>query len=180
MTANKQRVAAIALTAMGAFLLPSGTAEATQCFDFVTGGGWFEPPFKDSSNPTTRANFGFNAGSRNGTAEDVKGHFNLVDHERPNIHVQGTGVDHYFVVDANCRFFAGPAEFNKVPGFRYDVFTCDYGEPGRNDRISVRVYVNPDQPVYFASNHDGTPAPHGGELDGGNIQIHKPCPPPPQ
>ena len=56
-----------------------------ECFDFVTGGGWFEPRFEGG--PPLRVNFGFNAGYRT-TGGELKGHVNFVDHN-DGTHIQG-------------------------------------------------------------------------------------------
>lgn len=141
------------------------------CIDFVTGGGFFEPP--NSTRPG-RVNFGFNAGPRSLQNPDIKGHLNLIDHTDGS-HLKGVNVDFYQVVSddpEHCRVFAGDAVFNGVPGHRYVAAVCDYGEPGRDDRFRVGVSLG-GRDVYFADNFDGTPSPAGGELDGGNIQLHK-------
>ncbi len=73
---------------------------------------------------------------------------------------------------------AGPAELDHVSGYHFAVVTCDYGEPGRDDRFAINVWLGNDAtvennaPVYHADNYDGTPAPEGGNLNGGNIQLH--------
>src|SRR6266702_2469550 len=119
-----------------------------------------------------RVNFGFNAGPRPGTWPDVKGHLNLIDHG-PNCehHVQGTDVTDYFPWppddEQHCRRWAGDATLDGVPGYHFAAVTCDYGEPGRNDRFAVGVWTSTDEsssPVYFVDNFDGTPAPEGGDL----------------
>lgn len=140
------------------------------CIDFVTGGGFFEPP---NSNRPAKVNFGFNAGPRSVQNPDIKGHLNLIDHASGD-HLKGINVDTYFAFGGDpehCRIFEGDATFNGVPGHRYQAGVCDYGEPGRNDRFQVRVTLGGAE-VYFADNFDGTPPPSGGDLDGGNIQLH--------
>jgi hypothetical protein len=151
-----------------------------ECFDFVTGGGWFEPRFEGG--PPERVNFGFNAGYRT-EGGDLKGHFNLVDHN-DKTHLKGVDVDtyaRYGDVENKCRMFGGDAEMNGIPGFRYHVGVCDYGEPGRDDRIRVVVFGPDGAVVYFADDSDSGKTcdagePNCGDLDGGNIQLHKPCP----
>ena len=158
----------------------------TECFDFVTGGGWFAP--RNEGNPTwnapERVNFGFNAGARSPNNQDLKGHFNLVDHNDGR-HIQGLNVLDYDVCpaglngDANCRLFSGDAKVDGATGFSYFVYVCDYGEPGRDDRIRVEVY-GPGF-YYEADNRSPTKtcptgAANCGDLDGGNLQLHKPCP----
>ena len=61
------RMAGLVLVLTGvAVLLPGRGAEAwpppSNCFDFVTGGGWFTPTPLGND----KANFGFNAGYKNG------------------------------------------------------------------------------------------------------------------
>ena len=137
--------------------------------DFVTGGGWFAPPF---SNRPGRVNFGFNAGPRPGNPE-IKGHLNLVDHFSGD-HIEGVNVDFYAVWEndpEHCRTFGGAVSTNGLAGDRYQAWVCDYGEPGRNDRFALQVFFE-GVTTYYADNYDGTPAPEGGQLDGGNIQLH--------
>lgn len=152
-----------------------GEVPPPECLDFVTGGGFFEPP--NSTRPG-RVNFGFNAGPRSLQNPDIKGHLNLVDHG-DGTHVTGRTVDTYFVIggDAeNCRMFEGDADINGTPGYRYRAGVCDYGEPGRDDRFQLTVTLD-GATVYFADNgRAGCPADMllCGELDGGNIQLHRP------
>ena len=142
-----------------------------QPHDFVTGGGWFDPANSAPQNDQPgRVNFGFNAGPRPGNPR-IKGQLNAINHETGQ-HLQGTNVDTYFVWPNdpdNCRSFAGDARLDGASG-RYQAWVCDYGEPGRNDRFAVMAWVG-DAFVYW-DNYDGTPAPEGGDLDGGNIQLH--------
>jgi hypothetical protein len=159
---------------------PVALAHVTpECFDFMTGGGWFEPRFEGG--PPERVNFGFNAGYRT-PGGPLKGHFNLVDHN-DGTHVKGLNVDTYVPLDAPsdpCRIFQGDAEMNGARGLRYYVEACDYGEPGRDDRLRVIVFGPGGEIVYFADDSDSAKAcdagePRCGDLDGGNIQLHKPC-----
>ena len=146
---------------------PSPSPPPATCGDFVTGGGFFLPP--NSTRPT-RVNFGFNAGARGGSP-GLKGHVNVVDHQQPNFHIKGTDVTTYAcdtVDPVHCRRFSGPAEFDGETG-TYQALVCDYDEPGRGDRFQIVV------DGYTADNFDGTPPPQGGELDGGNIQLHGRC-----
>lgn len=154
----------------------------TECFDFVTGGGWWKPRFEGG--PSDRVNVGFNAGARSVNNPDIKGHFNLVDHN-DGTHVSGVNVLTYEVCafggDPKCRRFTGKAKVNGgEPDFAYDVTICDYGEPGRDDRIKVTV-TGPGGFSYSADNFDSSKTcdageTHCGDLDGGNFQLHKPCP----
>ena len=147
---------------------PTPPPPPPNCGDFVTGGGWFVFP----NGRATRVNFGFNAGTRGGSP-GPKGHVNVVDHQDTNFHIKGTDVTTYACDTADpehCRRFSGTAEFDGQTG-TYDALVCDYGEPGRNDRFRITL----NGVTYEADNFDGTPAPQGGELDGGNIQLHGRC-----
>jgi len=150
-----------------------------ECKDFVTGGGWFEPRFEGG--PPERINFGFNAGFRT-VDGPLLGHVNVVDHN-DGTHIKGVNVDTYFRLgdpQSLCRMFEGDAEMNGTPGFRYHVEVCDYGEPGRDDRIRIMVFGADGSEVYFADDSSSAKTcnldePRCGDLDGGNIQLHKNC-----
>src|SRR2546425_361119 len=142
-----------------------------QLHDFVTGGGWFDPANSAPGNfQPGRVNFGFNAGPRPGNPE-IKGHLNAINHETGQ-HLQGVNVDSYAVWSndpVHCRTFTGDALLDGASG-RYQAWVCDYSEPGRNDRFAVVAMVG-GSTIYW-DNYDGSPAPEGGDLDGGNIQLH--------
>lgn len=150
-----------------------------ECFDFVTGGGWFEPRFEGG--PPQRVNFGFNAGYRT-VGGELKGHVNFVDHN-DGTHIQGVNVDTYWRLgdpQSLCRMFEGDAEMNGTTGLRYHVEVCDYGEPGRDDRFRIIVMDTAGTMLYFADDSSSAKVcdanePRCGDLDGGNIQLHKPC-----
>src|SRR5437867_1724597 len=150
-----------------------GTCE--QLHDFVTGGGWFNPANSAPGNyQPGRVNFGFNAGPRPGNPE-IKGHLNALNHQTGQ-HLEGVNVDSYAVWSntdsgdaTHCRTFTGDALLDGASG-RYQAWVCDYGEPGRNDRFAVVAWVG-GSTIYW-DNYDGSPAPEGGDLDGGNIQLH--------
>ena len=153
--------------------------EQPECFDFVTGGGWFEPRFEGG--PPDRVNFGFNAGYRT-IGGELKGHVNFVDHN-DGTHIQGVNVDTYWRLgdpQSLCRLFVGDAEMNGTTGLRYHVEVCDYGEPGRDDRFRIIVFDAAGTMLYFADDSSSAKVcdanePRCGDLDGGNIQLHKPC-----
>jgi hypothetical protein len=142
--------------------------------DFMTGGGFFFVRATQGTCPGSRVNFGFNAGPRPGNPT-LKGHLNLIDHLCGN-HVEGLTVDDYFrstnTDPDHCRDWNGAAKFNGVPGFRYFVTACDYGEPGRNDRFRITVVDQSGNGVYFADNRDNSKPPEQGLLNGGNIRLH--------
>jgi hypothetical protein len=129
----------------------SGGKPACQGGDFVTGGGWITgTPSED------RGNFGVGGGIKNGS---FWGHLTYIDHGN-GMKVKGTGVTGYEVASATTRYIDGTAEINGQGGFTYEVDVTDNGEPGRNDVFTIRLSNG-----YSAS----------GLLDGGNIQLHKPC-----
>jgi len=144
---------------------------ASECVDFVTGGGFFEPP--NSTRPG-RVNFGFNAGPRSTQDPTPKGNLNLVDHF-DGTHIEGYDVDTYYVYGGDpdhCRMFGGDAKVNGATGYRYMAGVCDYGEPGRDDRFQLNV-SGPGFSYSADNQNTASPFPFGGELDGGNIQLHK-------
>jgi hypothetical protein len=123
------------------------------CHDFVTGGGWIP-----SGN--SRANFGFHAGFHAGSSTPVV-HFNYVDHATGK-RIRATSITRYEMGPTiTSRHFEGEAEVDGTPGYSYSIDVDDLGEPGREDTLELRLnggYAN------------------GGMLQGGNIQLHKPCP----
>jgi len=132
-----------------------GCPPAPSCHDFVTGGGWIKAG-------TSRANFGFNAGYKPGsTSPEVE--FNYIDHNT-GMHVKATSVTQYVVGPTpTSRHFEGQAEVDGIPGHSYSVNVADNGEPGRmTDTLNITL--------------DGGSYSNGGALQGGNIQLHKPCP----
>jgi hypothetical protein len=153
--------------------------EQPECRDFVTGGGWFEPRFEGG--PPDRINFGFNAGYRSDNGK-LLGHVNVVDHN-DGTHIEGVNVDTYARlgdVESLCRMFEGDATMDGNSGFRYHVEVCDYGEPGRDDRFRIMVFDAAGGEIYFADDSSSAKTcdagePRCGDLDGGNIQLHKNC-----
>lgn len=131
-----------------------GCPPVPECHDFVTGGGWINVG-------SSRANFGFNVGFKpNSATPEV--HFNYIDHNT-GMHVKATSISVYVegTSGSNSRRFEGNAEINGLPG-TYSIEVADNGEPGRKaDTFNIRLSNG-----YSAA----------GPLDGGNIQLHKPCP----
>jgi len=123
------------------------------CHDFVTGGGWITVG-------SDRANFGFNAGFKDGaTTPEV--HLNYIDHAA-GIKVKATSITRYEKGPTiNSRRFEGSAQVNGTAGHTYKVVVADNGEPGRSDTFHIEL-----DDGYLAE----------GTLAGGNIQLHKPCP----
>jgi hypothetical protein len=118
--------------------------------DFVTGGGWINAP------TNSRGTFAVAGGIRNNA---FWGHLQYIDHGS-GMRVHGTGVTAYSVTGTTSRHIEGTAEVNGQPGFTYSVDVADNGEPGRNDTFAIQV-------------SNGYAA--GGNLQGGNIQLHQPC-----
>ena len=120
--------------------------------DFVTGGGWI------TGTPSgAKGNFGVAGGIKNG---GLWGHLTYHDHGAGGPKVKGTGVTAYTVLSATARHIEGICEINGQGGFTYRVDVADNGEPGRSDTFELRL-------------SNGYSA--GGTLQGGNIQLHKPC-----
>ena len=121
------------------------------CHDFVTGGGWIV------TSAGARANFGFNAGFK-AKSLSPDGHINYIDHGS-SMKVKGLSVDKYVETCPTSRRFEGACEIDGAPG-RYIVDVDDKGEPGRSDTFKITLSNG-----YSAF----------GTLEGGNIQLHKPC-----
>ena len=122
--------------------------------DFVTGGGWIKVG-------NSKANFGFNAGFKpNASTPEI--HFNYIDHNS-GMQMKATSISVYRQGDtATTRHMEGNAEIDGVSGFTYSIDVADNGEPGRNtDSLKISLSNG-----YSAA----------GTLEGGNIQLHKPCP----
>ena len=122
--------------------------------DFVTGGGWIKVG-------NSKTNFGFNAGFKpNASTPEI--HFNYIDHNS-GMQMKATSISVYRQGDtATTRHMEGNAEIDGVSGFTYSIDVADNGEPGRNTD-SLKISLS-----------NGYSA--GGPLEGGNIQLHKPCP----
>ncbi|HEV8338912.1 MAG TPA: choice-of-anchor P family protein [bacterium] len=131
-----------------------GCPPVPACDDFVTGGGWI------TANGG-QANFGFNAGLKAGSSTPEV-HFNYIDHA--GMKVKATSITRYARgATSASRIFEGEAEVNGAPGHTYRIEVADNGEPGRRtDSLKITLSYN----NYSA----------GGTLEGGNIQLHRPCP----
>ena len=115
--------------------------------DFVTGGGYI------TGTPSgSRGNFGVAGGIKNG---GLWGHLNYLDHGSA-MHVKGTAVTSYVVVNKTTRRITGTAQINGAAG-TYVVVVSDEGEPGTNDTFTITL-------------SNGYTA--WGKLVGGNIQLH--------
>jgi len=130
--------------------LVSTTPPPVDC-EFVTGGGWI------TGTPSgAKGNFGVAGGIRKGA---FWGHLEYIDHGTGK-NVKGTGVTDYSGA-GNTRTITGTALIDGQPG-TYTVDVTDNGEPGSDDIFIITLFPS----GYTA----------GGTLDGGNIQLHKPCP----
>jgi len=143
-----------ALAVIGPLLVVGGGGGGGNCEDFVTGGGWIT---KDGA----KGNFGVAGGIRKG---EFWGHLEYIDHGK-GMKVKGTGVTAYTsdpdpIANPNTRIIQGTADIDGESG-TYTVKVTDNGEPGRGDVFMISLSNE-----YMA----------GGTLDGGNIQLHKPCP----
>ncbi len=129
-----------------------GAPSCNTANDFVTGGGWI-------TNAGAKANFGVAGGMKNG---GLWGHLEYINHGT-GMKVHGTGVTAYVnvITRPTSRHIEGTAEVNGQGGFTYQVDVADNGTPGRGvDTFSIQLSNG-----YSAAN----------SLDGGNIQLHKPC-----
>jgi hypothetical protein len=148
-------VAEVILSSAESDINCAGPAGQGPCHDFVTGGGWIKPT------ESSRANFGFHAGFKAGSSTpDV--HLNYIDHGT-GMKVKATSIDVYRPTSTTSRHFEGYAEVNGVGGYRYTVDVADNGEPGQDDTFFIRLEGG------------GSVYSPGGTLQGGNIQLHKPC-----
>src|SRR6267143_495379 len=123
--------------------------------DFVTGGG-----FITGTPSGAKGNFGVGGGIKNDTS--LWGHLEYIDHGPNGPKVHGTGVTNYSIIDATTRQIDGTAEVNGQSGFTYQVVVADNDQPGVNDFFSIKVWGN------------GFSYSAGGNLGGGEIQLHKP------
>jgi len=120
------------------------------CHDFVTGGGWVAVG-------GDRANFGFNAGFKPNSSTPAV-HFNYIDHQT-GMHVKATTIETYEKLGPTTRRFTGTAMIDGAPA-SYAITVTDNGEPGSDDTIVLTL----------SSGYEVS-----GTLQGGNIQLHKPC-----
>jgi hypothetical protein len=126
--------------------------------DFVTGGG-----FITGTPSGAKGNFGVGGGIKDDGS--LWGHLEYIDHGSNGPKVHGTGVTKYSVLSANTREIDGTAEVNGQSGFFYQVIVADNDQPGVNDFFSIKLFYSNGNPFYSA----------GGNLGGGEIQLHKPC-----
>ncbi len=117
--------------------------------DFITGGGRI-----DRTPTGTPAAFGVAGGTIDGV---LWGHLNYVD-RTADVHVRGTAVTGYEIVNDTTRRITGNAEINGVGGFTYTVESTDNGEPGTLDTFNLAL----------SSGYQA-----GGLLARGNIQLHR-------
>ena len=121
--------------------------------DFTTGGGFV---IKDSG---AKANFGLVAGCKH---QEFFGHVNYVDHET-GLHVSSDSIVGYTepFLGSNRRDICGQADTNLFGTVGFHVAVVDNGEPGKdNDRFGISLSNG-----YIVTTR---------QLEGGNIEIHKP------
>ncbi len=123
--------------------------------DFVTGGGWIK-----TTPSGAKGTFGVSGGTRHGA---FRGHLTYQDHRSGGPEVKSTSVTGYLVLDSTTRRISGNAQLNGRDGFTWQADVTDNGEPGRNDKFSLRVSGANGAFAYGAS----------GNLAGGNIKLHK-------
>src|SRR6266851_619284 len=126
--------------------------------DFVTGGG-----FITGTPSGAKGNFGVGGGIKDdGT---LWGHLEYIDHGSNGPKVHGTGVTNYSIIDATTRQIDGTAEVDGNSGYMYRVIVADNDQPGVNDFFSIKL-VDSNGNLHYSA---------GGNLGGGEIQLHKPC-----
>jgi hypothetical protein len=119
--------------------------------DFMTGGGFI------SGTPSgAKGNFGVAGGIKNANSW---GHLTYIDHGT-GMKVKASSISAYTVIDATTRKIDGTCEINGAGGFTFSVSISDNGEPGTGDKFDLTLSNG-----YHAL----------GYLNGGNIQLHKPC-----
>jgi hypothetical protein len=139
------RIADVVIASAHADVLCAGPPLCPNPNDFVTGGGFI----------SGKRHFAVAGGIKRGL---FWGHLTYADRGAA-LKVKGSSVTRYESIDPTTRRIEGTAEINGAPG-TYEAIVSDNGEPGRNDRFSIRLSTG-----YFAA----------GMLEGGNIQLHKPC-----
>jgi len=131
--------------------------------DFVTGGG-----FITGTPYGAKGNFGVGGGIKDDGS--LWGHLEYIDHGSNGPKVHGTGVTKYAVTSGpnstpNTREIDGTAEVNGNSGYTYRVVVADNDDLGGNDSFSIDLFDSSGNHYYSA----------GGNLVGGEIQLHKPC-----
>src|SRR2546428_3760387 len=132
--------------------LPMEKAQAHNCFDFVTVGGFFF----GSNQSSGEVNFGGNAGFKNDEKVPLMAHINVEDHDTGrHIKIDGTvndgaitcyGPGDQFAIAGGgnpllCRTFSGTATSTNngiTTTCPYMAEVCDFGEPG-----NTRAGANP-------------------------------------
>ena len=109
-----------------------------------------------------RATFGVSGGIKNG---EFWGQLSYEDHSRDGIKVKSTSVTSYLVINEFTRQIEGVAKVDGQGSFTYTVVVVDNGEPGHKYGRSSDSFSLELSNGYSAS----------GDLNGGNIQIHRKC-----
>ena len=145
-----------------------GVTSTPGCIDFMTGGGWVQPP-------PNKGTFGFVAGYKNG-GPDPRGELEYHDHTY-DMNVHSLDVLYYNCGQYdNSRVFGGDAEVNHISGYCYQVYAQDNGDPGKGtDYFAMWLWTAPPSGCPSdGSIPSGTPIyAVGNYLGGGNIQLHK-------
>jgi hypothetical protein len=129
----------------------------------TTGGGWFYDDITDA-----KVTFGFTAKPTEPDPEDpdvwylAKGQFQLIDHSE-KIRVHGTFYWALRETPTQTTDFWGWCTVNGVDGFLYEAGFWDEGESGPDKGDYIGFYAFKGSESYYWQ----------GELQGGNIKIHK-------
>ena len=140
------------LALVGAACLPTPA-------DHVTGGGFIAGTHDDGT-----ANFGFNVKC---AGDDTKGHLTYHDGD---LKIKGTvtgcdykKIDHEWTLVVMGDWVPQGKSYHGFEGGTFKIMGSDEGEPGVDDEFFIRLYEEGDGMVYE----------NGGDLEGGNIQVHE-------
>lgn len=160
----------LAATLVGASLITVSRAQAQDCNDFATSGGWIVPI------EGTKANFGAGGGINQG--QPLFGFLTYLDHRTaPPLMVSAQEVTGYCQLacppeGCQCRQItyvnATVRTGNTVcEGVTVIVQVCDCGEPGTADTFAICILATDCFGGYCASGELGADQPGGG-----NVQVH--------
>jgi serine protease AprX len=116
----------------------------------ASGGGYFG---------VAKRNFGFYAEYNSGSSAPGG---SLSFDDKAGTKVQAASVDSLTIANGNRATVKGPATFNGVSGYRYELVAVDNGEPGSSD--TFRLVVTRPLNLLFRYEASGT-------LGGGNIEV---------
>jgi hypothetical protein len=126
----------------------------------ATGGGYFFPD-EDSTLPGGRADFGFNAKYRDGTAEGVLD----FQYKDANFDFKSKSYD-WLVVKSMSASFQGTGTLGDEGPYTFKVEVKDKDKIGGVDSFEIKIWEGIDtksEPMHIAMN----------TLEGGNIDVHK-------